>query len=324
MPKPGKSRLVIPHHARQGRAVTGATWGATEDAVRVGIVDRYTERDIRMPSAGVAPHLSLVLLTEGQGHFLMGDSATPCEFLAGHCFLSCGWEPFDGEDFIPAHAHFRAALMHYPLALREVVGRVVPMSQVDCEIYPHPRANAWLARLPMAPWMLRFVQSLVAHGLPTEPLALLELQCQALQALHWVAARLTLSTGGALDRGDFSGQSAVGKTSSLTGRDRRRLLEARRHIETHLAEPLTIAGIAVASGMSETALKQGFRGLFGRSVYDHVLHARCSSAADMLRNTTLAIQQVAELCGFSNASHLAKHFRERFSMTPLRYRSQHS
>lgn len=321
MHKPTKSRLVIPHHARQSRAVTGAIWDASGDTVRVGVVDRYTERDIRMPSEAVAPHLSLVLLTEGQGHFLMGDSATPCEFLAGHCFLSCGWEPFDGEDFIPAHAHFRAALLRYPLALREVVGRVLPVSQVDCEIYSHPRANAWLARLPMAPWMLRFAQSLVAHGLPTEPLALLELQCHALQALHGVAAHLNLSTGGVFVRRDGP---AVGNTPSLTGRDRRRLLEARRYIEAHLCQPLSVASIAAASGLSETALKQGFRGLFGRSVYDHVLHARCCRAADMLRTTTLAIQQVAGRCGFSSASHLAKHFGRRFSTTPLRYRSQHS
>lgn len=324
MPTPAKPRLVIPHHARQSQAVTGATWGTSDDAVRIGIVDRHAERDIRMPSAAVAPHLSLVLLAEGQGHFLMGDSARPCEFLAGHCFLSCGWAPFDGEDFIPAHAHFRAVLLHYPLALREIVGPATPVSQLDCEVHAHPRANAWLARLPMAPWMAGLAQRLITAGLPTEPLALLELQCHALRALHGVASRLSPSAREPFFAALAAEAPAVAHAPSPSGRDRRRLLEARRHIEAHLAEPLTVAGVAAASGLSETALKQGFRGLFGRSVYEHVLHARCGRAADLLRHTPLTVRQVAEHCGFSSASHLARHFAQRFSTTPLRYRSLHS
>lgn len=326
MPLPPKPRLVIPHHARQSQAVTGATWGTSDDAVRIGIVDRHAERDIRMPSAAVAPHLSLVLLAEGQGHFLMGDSTRPCEFLAGHCFLSCGWAPFDGEDFIPASSRFRAVLLHYPLALREVLGRATPVSQRDCEVHAHPRARAWLARLPMAPWMAAFAQRLIAAGLPTEPLALLELQCHALRALHGVASRLSPSTRELFfaDPQPEPATATAAPTPSFSGRDRRRLLEARRHIEAHLAEPLTVSAIAAACGLSETALKKGFRALFGRSVYEHVLQARCARAADLLRDSPLTVRQVAEHCGFSSASHLAKHFAQRFSATPLRYRSLHS
>lgn len=324
MPTPAKPRLVIPHHARQSQAVTGATWGASDGTVRVGIVDRHAERDIRMPSAAVAPHLSLVLLAEGQGHFLMGDSAQPCEFLAGHCFLSCGWAPFDGEDFIPAASHFRAVLLHYPLALREVLGRATPMSQRDCEVHAHPRAPAWLARLPMTPWMAALAQRLLTAGLPTESLALLELQCHALRALHEVASHLSPATRERFFADLQPDTSVAAAPPSFSGRERRRLLEARRHIEAHLAEPLTVAGVAAASGLSETALKQGFRALFGRSVYAHVLQARCARAADLLRDSALTVRQVAEQCGFSSASHLAKHFAQHFSTTPLRYRSLHS
>lgn len=322
MPRPAAPRFVIPHHARQGAEVTGAVWGMGSDAVRIGVVDRYTERDVSMPSHAVAPHFSLVLLVEGQGHFLMGDSDAPCEFRAGHCLLSCGWEPFDGEDFIPAHAHFRAVLMHYPLSMRAVTGGAPPVSHGEAEVYPHPHAHAWLARLPMEPWMLQLAQELVAHGLPTAPLALLEVQCRALQALHAVARHLT--EGGAPTPAQVeSTHPPPPDGSGLAGRDRRRLLEARRFIEVHLAEPLRLADVASACGMNATALKQGFRQMFGTSVHALVLDSRCEQAAQLLRRTDLAIKEVARQCGFSSTSHLARHFLPRHGLTPLRYRQAH-
>ena len=108
--------------------------------------------------------------------------------------------------------------------------------------------------------------------------------------------------------------------SGLTGRDQRRLLEARRFIDDYWAEPLRLADVASACGMNATALKQGFRQMFGTSVHAHVLNGRCDQAAQLLRRTDLAKKEVARQCGFSSTSHLARHFQPRFGHTPLRYR----
>lgn len=320
MSKRPASRLVIPHHARQSTDLDGVAWELSGEAVHIGLVDRHVEQDVSLPSESVAPHLSLTLLIEGRGHFLMGGDVTPCQFLSGHCLLSCGWEPFGGEDFIPAHTHFQAVLFRYPLNLRLVFGEAAPVPRTGCDVYPHPRARAWLARLPMMPWMLDFANELIAQGLPTDPLALLRAQAQALKALHDVAAELA----GGQDRLEQEGAGvATGKRMALTGRDRRSLLDARRHIDAHVAEALSVAGIAAASGLNEATLKQGFRQLFGASVYDYVLQSRCQRAAELLRTTALAMPAVAERCGFAHASHLAKHFRRRYDATPLQYRKQH-
>jgi len=53
----------------------------------------------------------------------------------------------------------------------------------------------------------------------------------------------------------------------LTGRDRRQLLAARRHIDAHLADALRASEVARIAGLIETALRQGFRALFGTGVY---------------------------------------------------------
>jgi AraC-like DNA-binding protein len=308
-------RLVIPQHARQGQNLTGATWSDVHETVRIGVVDRHVEQDLVLPSTQVAPHLSLVLLLEGKGHFLMGGRSRPCEFVDAHCFLSCGFEPFDGEDFIPAHARFRAVLMHYPLPLRRVFGDAVPVAPAGCEVHAHPHARAWLARLPMDEAQRAFARTLCERGVPEDPLSLLELECQALQSLHGVARRLTM-TPQAAPATDEPGTAG----HALTGRDRRRLLLARRHIDSHLAQPLRLAEVARVAGLSETALKQGFRGLFGSSVYAHVLRARCELAERLLRDGALSVQEVALRSGFGSASHLAAQFKRQFGTTPLQYR----
>lgn len=312
-------RLVIPQHARQSNALVGATWSDTHEAVRVGLVDRHVEQDLVLPSAGVAPHLSLVLLLEGKGHFLMGGRSRPCEFLDGHCLLSCGWEPFDGEDFIPAHARFRAVLLHYPLALRRIFGATAPVSGGDIEVHAPPHARAWLARLPMDAWLMQFARTLSERGLPQEPLPLLELECHALQALHGVASRLTMADRPRTGAPSPAPQEAAA-AAPVTGRDRRRLLEARRYIDGHPSQALRVADIARVAGMSETALKQGFRSLFELSVHACVLQSRCRLAEKLLRDTAIGIQEVALRCGFANTSHLARQFRREFGTTPLQYR----
>lgn len=328
MPLITARRLVIHQHARQDSAVTGATWSASGQAVRIGLIDRYVEQDVRMPSTAVAPHLSLMLLLEGSGHFRMGNNSRSCEFLPGHCFLSCGFEPFDGEDFIPAHARYRAVLLHYPLAWRSVMGTLAPLAPAHCEVHAHAYAKAWLARMPMDPWLAQFARALAERGLPGESLALLSLESQALQALHGVASKLLNLTvaapQAAAGEPDEAGESreADDRIVRLNGRDRRRLLAARRHIDSHLAAPLRVADIARAAGMSDTALKQGFRGAFGTSVYAYVLQARCRHAEKLLRETPCSIDEVALRCGFANASHLARQFRRHAGTTPLQYRHQ--
>lgn len=317
-----QSRLVIPHHGRQDAALTGVNWGLSGETLRVGVVDRELDRDVCLPSKAVAPHLSLVLLLEGQGHFLMGGATRPCQFMPGHGLLSCGWEPFDGEDFLPAHTRFRAVLFHFPLALRRVLGPRPPLARADCEVHAHPGAQAWLARLPLPAWMRALGQQVLEQGLPSEPLALLDLHWQGLRALHALAATLREGAPPARDAVSPEPQEPAGG-EGLSGRDRRRLLEARRYIDARLDQPLSVAEIAAAAGMNETALKTGFRRFFGSSVYDYVLRCRCGQAARLLRSTALPVREVAARSGFASPSHLARHFRARYGASPLQYRQRH-
>ncbi|SFL89548.1 helix-turn-helix transcriptional regulator [Rugamonas rubra] len=313
--KPAIRRLDITHHARRGKELTGAVWSDAEAPVRIGTIDKVSEHDIHMPSAAAPPHLSLVLLLEGKGHFLMGEDGAPCEFRAGHCFLSCSWEAFDCQDFVPAHTRFKAVTLRYPLAWRHAVGPAVPAPHQGCDVYRHPRANAWLARMALPPALDAFARALCQQGLPQTPLAMLEVQAAALQALHAVVTRLH----GATAAPPAAARADVGDMA-VSGRDRRRLMAARQHIDGHLASRLQLAAVAAAANMNETALKQGFSRLFGVTVHAYIVQSRSRLASELLRDSALPVGEIALRCGFSGASHLARHFKSMFNTTPLQYR----
>lgn len=77
--------------------LAGMRWATVGDGLRAAVVDGQTEQDICMPSRA-APHLSLALMLDGQGHFAMGRDSrgARCEFAAGHAFLSWSAEHFEG------------------------------------------------------------------------------------------------------------------------------------------------------------------------------------------------------------------------------------
>lgn len=316
-------RKVISNHARQGGDVAGTHWSSPGGAVRLGIVDQLCAQELRMPSRQVAPHFSLMLLVEGQGHFLIDGAGAPCEFRPGHGYLSCGFKPFDCEDFFPANTCFKAVFLHFPLALRDIVGRAWPVAHSGIAVHGDARRAAWLARIPLDADSQDFARALVRGGLPADALALLQVQYRALQLLHSAVSRLLLQEPAAQPASSTIGRLACPPPEPrISGRDRRRLLDARRYIEEHLADPLQVPSIAAAVSLGESTLKLGFRHCFGSSVYDYVLQARCEGAAALLRTTELPVHEIARRCGFSSTSHLARQFKARFLKAPAEYRRQ--
>lgn len=324
MVKEALSRKIIRNHLQSDQADTGTTWSDAQGPVRIGRVNQVTEHDLRLPSTAVAPHFSLMLLLEGRGHFEM-QGAGWCEFLAQHVYLTCSWRAFNCEDYVPAHVSFRAIFLHFPLALRAVVGETAPLGHADAEVLALPDGAAWIARLAMDAPMRRFAAALMADGLPQDWLELLRVQYQSLEMLHRTVSTLLLRDGAPAlpaNREPAPADRSTARSSHIASRDRRQLLEARRHIDQHLAEPLRIAEVAAACGLSESTLKTGFRQHFGSSVYDYLLQKRCELATALLKQTELSVLEVATQCGFSSTSLLARHFKARFGLTPLQVRNR--
>jgi len=96
-----------------------------------------------------------------------------------------------------------------------------------------------------------------------------------------------------------------------------RLVEAKRHIECHLAEPdLSPASVAAALRMSVRMLYLPFEPT-GTSFAHHVLHGRLEECRPaLLASPARAVTDIAFAWGFNNLSSFCRAFQAAFGMSP--------
>ena len=117
------------------------------------------------------------------------------------------------------------------------------------------------------------------------------------------------------------GQGEASRPPQAPDRELVRTMEAlRRYMEEHLGDPLTIPELSRRSLLSATALKDGFRRLYGRPVHAWLRQRRMERAAELLRTSQLSVLGVAQSVGYSSASQFGAAFRQQYGMTPGQYR----
>jgi len=96
------------------------------------------------------------------------------------------------------------------------------------------------------------------------------------------------------------------------------------YIAFHYDEPIQLDMLARRiAGISPGHLARLFREHRGTSFTEYLRDIRLQKAAGTLRNTRMPIKRVARNVGYSDNSRFALHFRRRFGMTPLFYRTTH-
>ncbi len=78
--------------------------------------------------------------------------------------------------------------------------------------------------------------------------------------------------------------------------------------------------IAEQFGVSETSLKNYFRGVYGKNVSDYLRDLRMSTAERLLTETKLPISEIASQIGYTKQGKFAEVFRQQFQLNPLEYR----
>ncbi|MCB1741396.1 MAG: transcriptional regulator FtrA [Gammaproteobacteria bacterium] len=91
-------------------------------------------------------------------------------------------------------------------------------------------------------------------------------------------------------------------------------------MQANLHRPITIAELAERAGMSTRTFARRFVALTGSAPAEWLLRARVRQAEDLLRDTRLPLEQVAQRCGFTSAASLRHHFRLRLAVSPSAYR----
>ncbi|WP_296949604.1 DNA-binding response regulator [uncultured Massilia sp.] len=95
---------------------------------------------------------------------------------------------------------------------------------------------------------------------------------------------------------------------------------ARRLIDANLANLPALADIARAAGTYRERLNALFRARLGSSVFDYVRERRHLRAEQLLRETEMDVNDIAQLVGFQNARNFSTAFRERHGLAPVAWR----
>jgi AraC-like DNA-binding protein len=93
-------------------------------------------------------------------------------------------------------------------------------------------------------------------------------------------------------------------------------------MQNNFSFKLSLAEYAKLTCKSVPTFKREFKRVFKDSPAKWVVKKRLSLAAEMLENTALPIGEITYECGFENQTHFSRTFKEKFGLTPSRYRME--
>jgi transcriptional regulator of acetoin/glycerol metabolism/AraC-like DNA-binding protein len=94
----------------------------------------------------------------------------------------------------------------------------------------------------------------------------------------------------------------------------------REYVNAHLGESMDLAELASIAGLSVFHFARQFKQSAGVTPHSYLVQRRVERAQDLLARTDLALSEIAVAAGFSDQSHLARHFRQMLGTTPREFR----
>lgn len=99
----------------------------------------------------------------------------------------------------------------------------------------------------------------------------------------------------------------------------RRIRNAKEIIISRMAEPPTLTELSTEIGLSLKKLKEGFKQIYGDSVYSFLFDYKMEYARKMLESGKYNVNEVGLKVGYSTASHFISAFRKKYGTTPKKY-----
>lgn len=109
--------------------------------------------------------------------------------------------------------------------------------------------------------------------------------------------------------------------SGLHSEDIDRIHYASDILLQRLTNPPSLVELARLVGLNDYKLKQGFRQVFGTTVFGYLQNHRMERAKQLLAEPTFSVAGVTRAMGYASQSHFCRMFKQQFGMTPRHYRS---
>lgn len=101
--------------------------------------------------------------------------------------------------------------------------------------------------------------------------------------------------------------------------DLKRLHQAQQILTHRLTNPPSLMELSRQVGLNDYKLKQGFRHIFGTTVFAYLRTCRMERAQQLLAARELSIAEVAHTVGYTSQSRFCDAFKKQFGTTPKAY-----
>lgn len=98
-----------------------------------------------------------------------------------------------------------------------------------------------------------------------------------------------------------------------------KIKQAKDILLKNMAEPPTLQELADEVGINIKKLKQGFKQVYGDTVYGFLFDYKMEYARKLLDSGTYNVNEVGSKIGYSTASHFIAAFKKKFGTTPKKY-----
>ena len=99
----------------------------------------------------------------------------------------------------------------------------------------------------------------------------------------------------------------------------RKIRNAKKIVLERMTNPPNLQDLADEIGLSLKKLKEGFKQLYGSTVYQFILDHKMNHARQLLGSGSYNVNEVALQLGYSNSSHFIDAFKKKFGTTPKKY-----
>jgi AraC-like DNA-binding protein len=98
--------------------------------------------------------------------------------------------------------------------------------------------------------------------------------------------------------------------------EQQRIQQLRSWMQQNCHLALTVADLAKQAGINEHKLKQGFQVIFQQSPYQLLTELRMAKAYELLLNSEMSVDQIAEAVGYRHGSNFSAAFKKYFELSP--------
>ncbi len=119
---------------------------------------------------------------------------------------------------------------------------------------------------------------------------------------------------------DLKDNSVIQKIEgNISREDIQNITKIKEIIDSNYVEPLTINELSKLAFISQTKLKNNFKKVFGKNIYEYVVEKRMDKARELLDKSEVKVKEAASMVGYSNIGYFSRSFKERYGFSPSEY-----